>query len=91
MAAGSNAEQVRSQTPDKLLTPAQHNSQLAAGGITGILSLTGGKIANRLGIGDVDTLLANRGLMPPTSAAQKGFVRQLVESGKHCGNRPALI
>lgn len=56
--AGSAAEQIRQETPDGLLTP----TQAGLAGLTGVagaaFGVGGGKLAQRLGIGDVDTMLA---------------------------------
>ncbi|MEN6586295.1 MAG: hypothetical protein ABFE02_09670, partial [Sulfuricella sp.] len=56
--AGSAAEQIRQETEDGLLTP----GQAAAAGLTGVvgagLGALGGRVANKLGIGDVDTMIA---------------------------------
>lgn len=56
--AGSQAEQIRQQTEDGLLTPTQ--SALAAGtGLVGAgLNLAGAGLARRLGVGDIDQMIA---------------------------------
>ncbi|RZJ05109.1 MAG: hypothetical protein EOP39_20260, partial [Rubrivivax sp.] len=74
--AGSAAEQTRQSTDDGLLTGDQ---ALAAGGSgvgTAVLGALGGKIAQRLGIGDVDTMLvaASR-----DAGVQKSVVRAALE------------
>lgn len=73
--AGQQAESIRQETADGLLTPQQSAIAGASGVLTGGLGVLGGRVAKKLGIGDVDTLLAGGG----TAEAQKGFVRSLVE------------
>jgi hypothetical protein len=82
--AGSAAEQIRQQTEDGLLTGKQAGLAAASGVGTGLLSVLGGKVAQRLGIGDVDTLLAQamtgRGVQQiAAQQASKGFVRKVLE------------
>lgn len=55
--AGSSAEQIRQQTKDGLLTPVQSGAALASGVGTGVLGAVGGKVAKKMGIGDIDTLI----------------------------------
>jgi hypothetical protein len=74
--AGQAAEQIRSQTPDRLLTPGQSLAAAASGVGTAVFGALGGKVAQRLGIGDVDTMLAQASLNP---AARKGVVRAALE------------
>jgi len=56
--AGSMAEQVRQQNEDRLLTPKQSATSVVSGVLTGAQGLLGGKVAQKLGLQDVDTLLA---------------------------------
>lgn len=56
--AGSAAEQIRQETPDGLLTPTQAGLAAATGVVGGALGAVGGRVAQKLGIGDVDTMLA---------------------------------
>ena len=58
VAAGSSAEQIRNKTEDGLLTPEQQIAAAASGAGTAALGVAGGKIAQKLGIGDMDTALA---------------------------------
>ena len=77
ISAGSAAEQIRNENKDRLLTPKQSAAAGASGTITGILGFAGGKLAQKFGIADVDTVLAS-------GKGQKvagGFVRQVVGSG----------
>lgn len=59
MAAGATAERVRQQTADGRLTPKQAMTATASGVATGALGVVGGKIAQKLGITDIDTFLAS--------------------------------
>lgn len=56
--AGSAAEQTRQQTNDGLLTAKQTIASLASGAATAALGAAGGKVAQKLGISDIDTVLA---------------------------------
>ena len=76
VAAGMGAEQVRQESPDGLLTPGQSGIVAASGATTGALGMLGGKIAQSLGIADVDTMLAGAAR---SSMARKSVVRRAVE------------
>ncbi|WP_423454267.1 hypothetical protein [Ottowia sp. VDI28] len=56
--AGSAAEQIRQETKDGLLSPEQAGLAAATGVATTAFGALGGKVANRLGIGEADTMLA---------------------------------
>lgn len=58
ISAGQTAETAREEGETGLLTPKQAGISAASGVATGLLNLMGGKLAKRLGIDDVDTLLA---------------------------------
>lgn len=75
--AGSAAEQIRGESKDGLLTAGQSAIAIASGIGTGILGFAGGKLAQKLKIGDIDTILASG----TGQASAKGFVRQVLESG----------
>lgn len=57
-AAGSAAEQIRQETPDGLLTPTQAALAAGTGVATAGFGVLGGRVANKLGIGDAETMLA---------------------------------
>lgn len=82
--AGMQASEIRSQTDDGLLTPEQSGYALATGGLGGLFGYAGGRLAQKLGIGDVDTMLA-RGVTPDQVAADlagspaKSIPRQIIE------------
>src|SRR5690606_28725698 len=77
MGAGASASQIRSETEDGLLTPKQSGAALASGVGTAALGAAGGKIAQRMGVPDVDTMLAAGKLT--TSPA--GFAKAIVGAG----------
>ena len=74
--AGSSAEQIRQQTADGLLTGTQVGLAGATGALTTGFSMLGGKIAKKLGIADVDTMLVGASTYP---AMRKGVVRSALE------------
>lgn len=74
--AGLAAEQIRQQTDDGLLTGKQAGLAAATGATTAGFGFAGGKIAQKLGIGDVDTLLASGSR---TVNGNKGMARRIGE------------
>lgn len=56
--AGSAAEQIRQETPDGLLTPTQAGLAVATGVAGSAIGAVGGRVTQKLGIGDAETLLA---------------------------------
>lgn len=74
--AGLSAEGIRQETNDGLLNPEQTGIAAASGALTGLLGVGGAKVAQKLGIGDVDTLLASGKLGP---ASDKGMLRRVGE------------
>ncbi len=77
VSAGATAEQIRQQTQDGLLTGEQSLLAAGAGALTGLIGGVAGKIANKLGIGDVQQLLA--GVEQAGPQAQKALSRALLE------------
>lgn len=77
--AGSAAEQIRQETADGTLTPGQSALAAGSGAATGLLGLAGGKVAQKLGIGDVDTMLAQGSRQVAAAAPPKGIVRRAAE------------
>lgn len=75
VAAGSAAEDIRGETKDGLLAPGQATLAGMSGVLTSALGAAGGKIAQRLGIGDVDMALAGAARNP---AAQTSLVRRVL-------------
>ena len=84
---GQGLEQVRQETPEGVLTPGQVGLGITAGAVTGVLGVLGGKIANRLGINDINTMLAG-GTQQKTKiikslfagALQEGLLEELPQS-----------
>lgn len=74
--AGSTAEQIRQQSADGGLTLGQSGAALASGIGTGAFSLVGGRIAQKLGIADIDTALVQAGA---PAGSTKGVARRLLE------------
>lgn len=66
--AGSQAEQIRQQTEDGLLTPAQAALAAGTGLVGGAAGALGSRAARALGVGDIDQMIA--------SGAIKGSARQ---------------
>ena len=83
--AGLQAESIRQQTEDGLLTPKQAGIAAATGATTAGFGYAGGKIAQKLGIGDFDTIIAGGRTANPaasvagSAAANKGILRRGAE------------
>lgn len=75
--AGSQAEQIRGETKDGLLTPTQAALAAATGATTAAFGAAGGKLAQRLGIGDAETMLAQGSIHGPGPASQRSLARQV--------------
>lgn len=82
--AGSQAEQIRQESSDGLLTPGQSAAAVGTGTLGSLFGYAGGQFARKLGIGDVDTMLT-RGYSPVDVATDlaktpaKSIPRQVVE------------
>jgi len=61
LGAGSAAENIRAQNADKLLTTKQSLAALGSGAGTALFGVAGGRLAQKLGLDDIDTLLAAGG------------------------------
>lgn len=75
--AGMASEEIRSKTPNREISLGQTGAAALSGIGTGLLGFVVGKLAAKLGINDIDTLLANG----EVQATTKGFARRLAESG----------
>jgi predicted methyltransferase len=73
--AGSAAEQIRQEAKDKLLTGKQVISAIGSGVGTAAFGVAGGKLANKLGFDDLDTLLAG-GASQAAKATAAGEAKQ---------------
>lgn len=79
--AGSAAEQIRQETPDGLLTPAQAGAAMATGAAGAAFGYGGGRLAQRLGIGDADTMLAQ---------GAKGLDKQMAQDAARAAANPLV-
>lgn len=75
LSAGQTAEQVRQDSATGELTPEAAGLSVGSGFLTGLLGVAGGKVARRLGIADIDSMLAGA----KTVEAKKGLVRRVLE------------
>lgn len=82
MMAGSAAENMRSQNDDGLLTGKEAIASIGTGVFGAGLGYGGSKLAGKLGIGDVDNLLAGGVREVNQKATQGGFANGLKGIGK---------
>ena len=88
--AGIAAEQIRQESPDRMLTSGQAALAAGSGAVTGALGAFGARVAKALKIADVDTLLAgavrdkaartNLVKAVVKAAVQEGFIEELPQS-----------
>jgi len=69
LGAGSAAEQMRQESKDKLLSGKQVIAALGSGAGTAAFGIAGGRLAAKLGLDDVDTLLAGGASQAAKAAA----------------------
>lgn len=79
--AGSAAEQIRQETDDGLLSPGQVAAAAATGAATAGFGYAGGRMAQRLGIGDAETMLAQ---------GNQGIVKQFADDAAMAATNPLL-
>ncbi|MFG0641410.1 PLxRFG domain-containing protein [Delftia sp. WSY_22] len=79
--AGSAAEQIRQETDDGLLSPGQAAAAAATGAATAGLGYAGGRVAQRLGIGDAETMLAQ---------GNKGIAKQFADDAATAAANPLV-
>lgn len=79
--AGSAAEQIRQETDDGLLSPGQVAAAAATGAATAGFGYAGGRVAQRLGIGDAETMLAQ---------GNKGIAKQFADDAATAAANPLL-
>lgn len=77
ISAGAAAEQIRTEGETGRLEPRQAAAAVVSGAITGIIGVAGGRLAQKFGVTDVDTFLAQAG----SKFSEKGVVRRLLEGG----------
>lgn len=76
LTAGQNVEQVRQETPGGLLDPLKQTLPVtASGALTGAIAAGSGKIAQKLGLSDVQNILAGGRTAPSTGI--KGLTRNI--------------
>ncbi len=90
VSAGQAAEQVRQEGPTGFLTPKQAALAATSGAATGVINRASGKLADKLGIGDVNTAMATgklggtteRGIAQRTAygAINEGVLQELPQS-----------
>ncbi len=85
-AAGQNAEQVRQEDPSGTLTGTQSAVLGASGLLTGGIGLGAGQVANKLGVANLQTMLAQGklgvvGKAAMEKGASKGMLVKAVEGG----------
>lgn len=71
ISAGQTEEQARQESKTGTTTAGQSLIAAGSGALTGLFGVIGGKLASRLGISDVDTLLAGGSLAAPVKAEAK--------------------
>ncbi|UUN95073.1 PLxRFG domain-containing protein [Acinetobacter bereziniae] len=83
--AGSQAEQIRQETVDGRLTADQSLAGATTGVLGGLIGFAGGRLAQKMGIGDVDTMLVTGRAGPAEIAGEiasmpaKSLPRRVVE------------
>ena len=76
VSAGQTAEQIRQESQGGTLTPTQAAIAAGSGALTGALTGAGGAVAKKLGISDIDTLVAGG---KAASGSSKGLARRAAE------------
>lgn len=83
--AGSQAEQIRQETVDGRLTADQSLAGVTTGALGGLIGFAGGRLAQKMGIGDVDTMLVTGRAGPAEIAGEiasmpaKSLPRRVIE------------
>lgn len=80
--AGSQAEGIRQETDEGLLTPGQAGAALATGAIGAGLGYAGGKLANKLGVGNAETMLAQ---------GTQGMAKQFADEAADAAANPLMV
>ena len=81
LGAGSAAEQIRQETEDGLLTGKQALSAVGSGVGTAAFGVAGGKLAKKLGLDDIDTMLVGGAKTPSGSKSVADFAKRATASG----------
>lgn len=77
--AGSAAEQIRQESADGELSAKQSGLAAASGVGTALFGALGGKVASKLGIGDVDTMITQGAAKAAGQASTRSIPRQAIE------------
>jgi hypothetical protein len=80
LGAGSAAEDIRAQNANKLLTTEQSLAALGSGVGTAAFGVAGGRLAQKLGLDDVQTMLATGSSLGPAKSVLD-FSRRAIGSG----------
>ena len=81
ISSGSTHEQIRQGSPSGNVTPMQSNAAALSGFTTGTLTMIGGRLANRLGFGDIDTMLASGSREVAGKGGVKEVARRIIGGG----------
>jgi hypothetical protein len=81
VAVGAQAESIRKQTEDGLLTPTQAILATGSGVFTGILGRVGGIAAQKLGVVDIDAALAGQAISEAGQRKVQSSILQAVKAG----------
>ena len=82
MGAGATAEQLRVESDEGLLSAKTTLAALGSGAGTALFGAVGGRAAQRLGLGDIDTVLTARGVDSATAQTlQRGFIARITGAG----------
>lgn len=77
MMAGSQAENIRQQTDDGLLTGNQVAASVATGALGTLFGLAGGAVAKKFGFGDIDSMLAGANVQQVAGEIAKVPLKQV--------------
>lgn len=83
--AGAQAEQIRQNSDDQMLNNGQEAAAALTGGLGALFGFAGGKLAQKLGIGDIDTMIVQGRVGPAQVAAEiantpaKSLPRRVIE------------
>ena len=80
LGAGSAAEDIRAQNANKLLTTEQSLAALGSGAGTAAFGVAGGRLAQKLGLDDVQTMLATGSSLGPAKSVVD-FTKRAIGSG----------
>ena len=76
ISTGSAAEQIRQENDDRLLSPKQIALAIGSGATTSIIGILGGRMASKLGVGDIDALASGA----VSSGAKKSILKRAADA-----------